>query len=370
MVLFFPFCISLDILAPNQLIKDGQSLISKEKKNHLRLFSPGNSSHRYLSIWYAKVKNQTVVWVANRNDPINDSSRVLSINQFGNLVLHDSSNCLVWSTNVSIKGTTITSSIAQLQDSANLVLVQDNNQKVLLWQSFDYPTDTLLPKMKLCVNLITGLDKFLTSWKSQDDPRSGVCFYNMIISGSPEGFVYKGSTPYWQLGPWPWRSSSPATATATATTSSGYTIDFVKNKDEVPYAYFLDDPYIISRLVVDNSGLLQQLMWNEANLQWKETSSVPKYRCDKYGQCGAYSKCKLENSNRFDCMCLLGYEPKSLRDWYLRDGFEGCVREKLGMSMCGNGEGFVKVQHLKGLDSANAAWMDMSMSSSSVSRHA
>ncbi|KAF3959053.1 hypothetical protein CMV_016099 [Castanea mollissima] len=60
----------------------------------------------------------------------------------------------------------------------------------------------------------------------------------------------------------------------------------------------------------------------------------------------------------------LGYEPKSPRDWYLRDGSEGCVRKKLGMSMCRNGEGFVKVQHLKGPDSANAAWMDMSMSSS------
>ena len=90
---------------------------------------------------------------------------------------------------MSVKGTTTsTSSVAQLQDSGNLVLVQDNNQKVLLWQSFDYPTDILLPKMKLCVNLIIGLDKFLTSWKSQDDPRSGVCFYNMIICGSPEGF--------------------------------------------------------------------------------------------------------------------------------------------------------------------------------------
>ena len=167
-------------------------------------------------------------------------------------------------------------------------------------------------------------------------------------------------SPYWRQCPWPWHSSSPATAIA----SSGYNIDFVNNKDEVSYAYFLDDPYIISRLVVDNSGLLQQLMWNEANLQWKETSSVPKYRCDKYGQCGAYSKCKPENSNRFDCMCLPGYEPKSPRDWYHRDGSGGCVREKLGMSMCGNGEGFVKMQHLKGPDSANAAWMDMSMSSS------
>ena len=357
-VLFLPFCISYDTLAPNQFINDGQSLISKENNFALGFFSPSNSSHRYLGIWYVKVKKQTVVWVANRNDPINDSSGVLSINQFGNLVLHDSSNRLVWSTNMSVKGTTTTSSVAQLQDSGNLVLVQDNNQNVLLWQSFDYPTDTLLPKMKLGVNLITGLDRFLTSWKSLDDPGSGDCFYKMILHGSPEVFLYKGSTPYWRPGPWPWHSSSPATV------SSGYKFDFVNNEDEVSYAYFLDDPSIISRLVVDNSGLLQQLMWNEGDLQWKELWSAPKYRCDKYRQCGTYSKCSPDNINRFECMCLPGYEPKSPRDWYLRDGSEGCVRKKLGLSICRNGEGFLKVQRLKGPDSANAVWMDRSMSSS------
>ncbi|XP_065621181.1 G-type lectin S-receptor-like serine/threonine-protein kinase At1g11410 [Quercus suber] len=56
-----------------------------------------------------------------------------------------------------------------------------------------------------------------------------------------------------------------------------------------------------------------------------------------------------------------GYEPKSPRDWYLRDGSEGCVKKQ---SMCGNGEGFVKVKRLKLPDSFNAAWMDKSMTRS------
>uniref|UniRef100_A0A7N2MYD4 Bulb-type lectin domain-containing protein n=1 Tax=Quercus lobata TaxID=97700 RepID=A0A7N2MYD4_QUELO len=55
------------------------------------------------------------------NDPINDSAGVLSIKQFGNLVLHDSFNCLLLSTNVSVQVTA--SSVAQLQDSRNLVLI-------------------------------------------------------------------------------------------------------------------------------------------------------------------------------------------------------------------------------------------------------
>ena len=257
---------------------------------------------------------------------------------------------------------TTTSCVAQLQDSGNLVLIQGNNKKVL-WQSFDYPTDTLLPNMRLGLNRIIGLDRFLTSWKSEDDPGTGDYFYKMNPTGSPQVSLYKGSTLYWRSDPWPWKTSSSAAASV----SSVFYNDFVNNKDEVSYAYFLDDLSIISRLVVDNSGLLQNLMWNDDDLQWKESWSARKYQCDYYGHCGPNSKCVLDsddNSNKFECTCLPGYEPKSPKDWYLRDGSGECVRKQPGFSMCGNGEGFVKLTRLKGPDSSNAAWMDMSMSSS------
>lgn len=71
-----------------------------------------------------------------------------------------------------------------------------------------------------------------------------------------------------------------------------------------------------------------------------------------------------DNTNRFECMCLPGYELKSPRAWYFRDGSKGCVRKQLGFSMCGNGEGFVKVARLKPPDTFVAAWMDTSISSS------
>ena len=96
---------------------------------------------------------------------------------------------------------TTTSCVAQLQDSGNLVLIQGNNKKVL-WQSFDHPTDTLLPNMRLGLNRIIALDRFLTSWKSQDDPGSGDYFYKMDPTcGSPQVALYKGSTLYWRSDP-------------------------------------------------------------------------------------------------------------------------------------------------------------------------
>jgi hypothetical protein len=358
-ILFFPFCTSLDTLTQNQSIKDGQSLISKGNIFALGFFSPSNSSYKYLGIWYVKVTQQTIVWVANRNDPINDSSGILSFNQYGDLVLHDGYNRLLWSTNVSVQDHGTTFSFAQLQDSGNLVLAQDSNEEVL-WQSFDYPTDTFLPNMKLGLNLITGMNKFLTSWKSQDDPGTGNYIFKMNPSGSPQVFLYNGSTPYWRTSPWPWNSVSNTTA------SSSYNVTvFVNNQDEISITYIIDDPSIMTRVVLDNTGLIQKLMWDDGVHQWKELWSAPKYRCDTYGQCGSNSKCSPDNINRFECMCLPGYDPKSPREWNLRDGSEGCVKKKLGLSMCRNGEGFVKVESLKVPDSSfDAAWIGMSMSSS------
>uniref|UniRef100_A0A6N2L1J7 non-specific serine/threonine protein kinase n=1 Tax=Salix viminalis TaxID=40686 RepID=A0A6N2L1J7_SALVM len=102
-VLQFSSCPSQDSLKSNQTIKEGHLLISKGNNFALGFFSAGSSSNRYLGIWYYKVPEKTVVWVANRNDPIIGSSGFLFINQHGNLVLYgnDDQKLPVWSTDVS-----------------------------------------------------------------------------------------------------------------------------------------------------------------------------------------------------------------------------------------------------------------------------
>ncbi|XP_059436897.1 G-type lectin S-receptor-like serine/threonine-protein kinase RKS1 [Corylus avellana] len=228
----------------------------------------------------------------------------------------------------------------------------------MIWQSFDYPTDTLLKGMKVGLNWRTGMHWFLTSWKSKDDAGAGDYVYTLDPARSPQFFLYNGSTPLWRTGPWLWPSS------AAETTTSDVKINFVYNQDEISYSYFFDDPSVITRVVVDSSGLFQQLMWNDGYHQWKELWSAPRYLCDKYGQCGKNSICSAEDdySDRFECLCLPGCEPKSSRDWYLRNGSEGCVRQQLGLSMCRNGEGFVNVGRVKPPVTPDAAQLDRSMS--------
>ncbi|RDX63699.1 Receptor-like serine/threonine-protein kinase SD1-8, partial [Mucuna pruriens] len=65
--------------------------------------------------------------------------------------------------------------MATLLETGNFVLQQlhPNGTKSLLWQSFDYPTDELLPGMKLGVNFKSGHNWSLVSWLGELNPRLG-----------------------------------------------------------------------------------------------------------------------------------------------------------------------------------------------------
>jgi len=76
-----------DTIDTVQTISDGEIIVSAGKVFSLGFFSPGNSKNRYVGIWYYRIPIQTVVWVANRNNPLTDSSGVLKLNETGLLVL-------------------------------------------------------------------------------------------------------------------------------------------------------------------------------------------------------------------------------------------------------------------------------------------
>ncbi|KAK9936202.1 hypothetical protein M0R45_013055 [Rubus argutus] len=167
---FLSFATSRDTIRWNEeQLKDvdGDYLVSKQSKFQLGFFSPGNSSHRYVGIWYSqsKVSAKTVVWVANRNNPINDTSGVLTINRYGELVLyaHNMETTPIWFPNMSqsVQNVNTSTLSAQLLDTGNFVVFQDDKSEIFIWQSFDYPTDTLLPENGSggCVSKRVGVSK-------------------------------------------------------------------------------------------------------------------------------------------------------------------------------------------------------------------
>ncbi|XP_062013283.1 G-type lectin S-receptor-like serine/threonine-protein kinase RKS1 [Rosa rugosa] len=347
--LLFRFCESRDTITWNQeqLKDDGGVLVSKQSKFELGFFSPGNSSYRYVGIWYSqtRVSNKIVVWVANRNNPINDTSGVLTINRYGELVLYayNMESSPIWSTNVSrsVQNVNTSTLSAQLLDTGNLVVFQDDNNESFLWQSFDHPTDTLIPGMKVGMNWKTGQEWVLTSWKSQDDPGTGDytlrLYPNQIASA--QFIMYKGSSKYWRSDP-------------------GIT-GLVTNQEETYYP--MNNTNAITRATVIDSAV-EGFTWDDGGLQWKVGFSAPKSRCDWYGECGANSKCLPDNVIMFWCDCLPGYVPNSISDWNHKNGSGGCVSNRLGLLKCGDGDGFVKVARVKYPDTSIGALSKSGMS--------
>ncbi|KAL6333224.1 hypothetical protein AAG906_028407 [Vitis piasezkii] len=303
---------STNTITPNQPFRDGDLLVSKQSRDH----------------------------------PINDSSGVLSINTSGNLLLHRG-NTHVWSTNVSISS--VNATVAQLLDTGNLVLIQNDDKRVV-WQSFDHPTDTMLPHMKLGLDRRTGLNRFLTSWKSPEDPGAGEYSFKLDVNGSPQLFLSMGSKWIWRTGPW---NGLGFVGVPEMLTTFIFDIRFWNTGDEVSMEFTLVNSSAFSSIKLGSDGLYQRYTLDERNHQLVAIWSAARDPCDNYGRCGLNSNCDVYTGAGFECTCLAGFEPKSQRDWSLRDGSGGCVRIQ-GTNTCRSGEGFIKIAGVKPPDASTA----------------
>ncbi|KAG4980519.1 hypothetical protein JHK82_033761 [Glycine max] len=171
--------LSFMIMVAYILVSSLRISIANDSMNVLQSMSDGN------------IPIQTVVWVANKANPINDSSGIITLNNTGNLVLTQNAY-LVWYTNNSHKQAQ--NPVVVLLDSGNLVIKneEETDPEVCLWQSFDYPSDTLLPGMKLERNIRTGHEWKLTSWKNPNDPSPGDIYRVLELYNYPELYVMKG----------------------------------------------------------------------------------------------------------------------------------------------------------------------------------
>ncbi|KAF8409404.1 hypothetical protein HHK36_005480 [Tetracentron sinense] len=133
----------------------------------------------------------------HRDYPLTRPSGNLTINMEGNLVILHGRISFSVSELLSIGNSTTS---ATLLDSGNLVL-RDSNSDVL-WQSFDYPSDTFLPGMKLGNNKNTRKAWTLTSCRSEEDPAPGAFSMKLDPENSAQFFIMQGSEGYWTSGLW------------------------------------------------------------------------------------------------------------------------------------------------------------------------
>jgi hypothetical protein len=247
------------------------------------------------------MSDKTVVWVANRNTPLSNSSGTFKIGDHGNVVVVDQVGNISWSSNETKAG----QHVVQLLDSGNLVVKEMNESDPgkYLWQSFDYPTDTLLPDMKLGWELDTGFDRHLTSWRSSADPSTGDYSFKLDFRGFPEIFLWNKQEVEYRSGPWNGIRFSGVPEMAPLNYLS---FDFVMDQHEVYYSYSTTNASLISRLVVNaTNGYLQRFAWIESCQEWNLYWYAPKDQCDSYGECGPYGICDTNASPV--CRCMKGF---------------------------------------------------------------
>ncbi|KAL2980477.1 hypothetical protein AAZX31_13G231400 [Glycine max] len=309
-----------DALTPTSSINDGQELISAGQNFSLGFFTPGISKSRYVGIWYKNIMPQTVVWVANRDYPLNDSSGNLTI-VAGNIVLFDGSGNRIWSTNSS--RSSIQEPMAKLLDSGNLVLMdgKSSDSDSYIWQSFDYPTDTTLPGLKLGWDKTSGLNRYLTSWKSANDPSAGSFTYGFHHNEITEFVLRQGMKITFRSGIWDGTRLNSDDWIFNEITAFRPIISVTSTE-----ALYWDEPGDrLSRFVMKDDGMLQRYIWDNKVLKWIEMYEARKDFCDDYGACGVNGICNIKDVPVY-CDCLKGFKPKSQEEWNSFNRSGGCIR--------------------------------------------
>ncbi|XP_052201085.1 G-type lectin S-receptor-like serine/threonine-protein kinase At1g11330 isoform X9 [Diospyros lotus] len=306
-----------DTITHAQPIADPESIISSNGAFELGFFSPANTTNRFVGTWYSNISVKTVVWVANRNRPLIDSSGTISISEDGNLVVLNGQKEIMWSSNASISAATS----AQLLDSGNLVL-QDSSSGKTIWESFRYPSDSFIEKMKISSDANTGEKTLFRSWKSPSDPSIGSFSLGINPLPLPQVFVWKDGSPYLRTGPW-----NGQIFIGVEDMVSFYLNGFnlADNKQgTVSLTFTFANKSSLIYYMLNHNGTLMEKYWSEEEQEWEVTWLAPATECEVYGKCGPFGIC---NSKGFPiCSCLKGFEPKHVEEWNSGNFSSGCVR--------------------------------------------
>ncbi|XP_031264656.1 G-type lectin S-receptor-like serine/threonine-protein kinase B120 isoform X1 [Pistacia vera] len=356
---FAYFCHAANTLTKGESLKDGDdALISTNEIFKLGFFSTGNSSLRYVGIWYNKIELITPVWVANRNTSISNGNGTLTIGDSGNLMVLDGNNTLVWSSNASIESN---NTAAILGNDGNLILSSSENignMGKAYWTSFDNPTDSYLPGMRLKFNPRNGEKRVFISWKSASDPSTGN--YSMGVDpqgaaqGAPQIVMWEQLKRRWRSGQWDDRIFTGVPFMAASTNFIyGFKLSSPEPDGSMYFSYNQMNSSDLLRFRLTWDGFEEQLKWDEGNKNWTEIQVEPLNDCELYNFCGNFGFCKVNSSPK--CSCMEGFVARDGEQWNMGNWSGGCVRRnelqcrritsEAGQS--GGADGFKKFKGMK-----------------------
>ncbi|XP_043690129.1 G-type lectin S-receptor-like serine/threonine-protein kinase LECRK3 [Telopea speciosissima] len=274
-----------------------------------------------IGIWFAQIPEHTVVWTSNRDDRPSSRDATLLLTTDGKLVLKRTPK----DQPKSIADDSQSASWASMLDTGNFVLY--NSSGMIFWQSFDFPTDTLLPGQRLHA----GHELF--SSLSEADHSTGIFKLNMQSDGNL--VQYPNENP----------QTIPKSYWATGTNGQGDNVTLnldddghlylVNRKGKTIYNLFTGgnsvDGTVFYRMTIDVDGIFRvySIIVNQKSYYWSMKWESSTDKCKPKGICGLNAYCTLMNKTAI-CDCIPGF---SFRDESHHN--LGCDR-KFNDENCGN----------------------------------
>ncbi|RWR97922.1 Protein kinase domain-containing protein [Cinnamomum micranthum f. kanehirae] len=249
--------------------------------------------------------DKTVVWTANTDDPLVSASATLCLTEDGKLVLTAEG-----SQNKSITADELSYLIysASMLDNGNFVLYSSDSK--MIWQSFDYPTDTILAAQSPVLYFGDNLLSSSVSRTNHTIGRFRLSLNRNGLSLAPAATIdADSSTSYW----------------------GSYLYDnedyfkFKLNLDDIGHMYVVRENGTISsnltdgwppsnhtagiyRATLDHDGVFRLYLHSmrknnnpTEEIKWQSLQD----KCSVYGTCGINSYCML--GEPIDCTCLPGF---------------------------------------------------------------
>ncbi|KAJ7298983.1 hypothetical protein O6H91_11G102400 [Diphasiastrum complanatum] len=325
--IFAPSIVSQTISLGSTLTPTGNLWVSPGNAFALGFYNLGQGIYS-VGVFYHK-QISTVVWTAGRNLTVTKDA-ILELGQDGNLVLYNSSSkaVTVWESKTS--GQNVVG--ADMNDTGNFVLVNSSSQFV--WQSFQYPTDTLVPGQQL----MTGTNL------STVQADSSISTYTLTLETNGNLSLYwKNDLSYWGS------DTSSAYSNLSVSGNSpklGLSLDsngrlqLVANSSVLANWLSSDyGPNPLRRLTLDADGNLRIYSWAAESGSWIVMWQAVENQCDVYGWCGSYGLCTY-NIGAPICNCPAGFKPLDSQQ-----PTKGCKFIDADIATCGGGSQVVSLNH-------------------------
>ncbi|KDP41676.1 hypothetical protein JCGZ_16083 [Jatropha curcas] len=296
-------------------------------------FYPVGDNAYSFAIWFSKPtrhNNYTVVWMANRDFPVNGKRSKLLLLETGNLILTDAGQSTAWSSDTSSQSPTM----LRLNDTGNLLL--QNMEGVVIWQSFDSPTDTLLPFQRIT--------RYRPLVSSRSSTNFSTGFYKLVFNeNNILRLVYDGpeiSSTYW---PYQWLTEGEVRFQYNSNRIASF--DSLGEFTSSDNWHFVSADYGVKlqrRLTLDYDGNARLYSREEDSATWVVSWQAKSQVCETHGICGHNSTCSYDPVSGIKCSCLPNYKIRNITDWTY-----GCEPE-FNLS-CGNDPEatFIPLKHVE-----------------------